>query len=192
MPPPKCVSFVGSKAREAIHDPPMRVVKKSERALNGRGSGCATRSQVHNVDRRSTSRATNSACIGCSPPTSTAGSAHRCVGCPPVQRPTNPRPTPPLSSAAHYRGGAERLSCRPRRGGCSPLRSAPPGGPDRAIRCGGLLFERDDLMTTDITAPPERGAVLDEFHVGDIQGAMSTIRHDDKGPRVGRRPSSRP
>jgi Mn2+/Fe2+ NRAMP family transporter len=40
-------------------------------------------------------------------------------------------------------------------------------------------------MTIDTTTPPERGAVLDEFHVGDIRGAMGTIRHDDKTPRVG-------
>ncbi|MGW3473569.1 Nramp family divalent metal transporter [Saccharopolyspora sp. NPDC000995] len=34
-------------------------------------------------------------------------------------------------------------------------------------------------------APPSRSAVLDEAHVGDIRGALGTIRREDVGPRIG-------
>lgn len=34
-------------------------------------------------------------------------------------------------------------------------------------------------------APPGRSAVLDDAHVGDIKGALGTIRHHDTGPRRG-------
>jgi Mn2+/Fe2+ NRAMP family transporter len=39
-------------------------------------------------------------------------------------------------------------------------------------------------MTSDIFTE-RRGAVLDDAHVGDIRGALGTIRHDDTAPRLG-------
>ncbi|HEX4788982.1 MAG TPA: NRAMP family divalent metal transporter [Actinospica sp.] len=44
-------------------------------------------------------------------------------------------------------------------------------------------------MTTDlITAVPQRSAVLDDAHVGDIKGAFGTIKLEDTGARVGLTP----
>jgi hypothetical protein len=44
-------------------------------------------------------------------------------------------------------------------------------------------------VTANSTETPagarSRGAVLDEAHVGDIRGALGTIRHDDEEPRRG-------
>jgi Mn2+/Fe2+ NRAMP family transporter len=37
----------------------------------------------------------------------------------------------------------------------------------------------------DVNAPGHRGAHLDEFHIGDITGALGTIQHGDFGARVG-------
>jgi Mn2+/Fe2+ NRAMP family transporter len=39
-------------------------------------------------------------------------------------------------------------------------------------------------MATDITVE-RRSAVLDDAHLGDIRGALGTIRHDDTAPRLG-------
>jgi NRAMP (natural resistance-associated macrophage protein)-like metal ion transporter len=39
-------------------------------------------------------------------------------------------------------------------------------------------------MSTDITVE-RRSAVLDDAHLGDIRGALGTIRHDDTNPRLG-------
>jgi NRAMP (natural resistance-associated macrophage protein)-like metal ion transporter len=41
-------------------------------------------------------------------------------------------------------------------------------------------------MTTTTMDPRSRGAVLDSEHVGDIRGALGTIRFDDAAPRRGR------
>ena len=46
------------------------------------------------------------------------------------------------------------------------------------------------IINTPVTQAPARGrqghsAVLDEAHLGDIQGALGTIRHDDQVPRTG-------
>jgi NRAMP (natural resistance-associated macrophage protein)-like metal ion transporter len=41
-------------------------------------------------------------------------------------------------------------------------------------------------MTTTTMDPRDRGAVLDSEHVGDIRGALGTIRFDDVAPRRGR------
>jgi Mn2+/Fe2+ NRAMP family transporter len=43
-------------------------------------------------------------------------------------------------------------------------------------------------MTDLITAAPQRSAVLDDAHVGDIRGAFGTIRHGDVGARAGLTP----
>ena len=43
-------------------------------------------------------------------------------------------------------------------------------------------------MTDLIAAAPQRSAVLDDAHVGDIRGAFGTIRHGDVGARVGLTP----
>ena len=40
------------------------------------------------------------------------------------------------------------------------------------------------MSTTDLCKTP-RGAVLDEAHIGDIRGALGTIRHSDIAPRRG-------
>jgi Mn2+/Fe2+ NRAMP family transporter len=40
-------------------------------------------------------------------------------------------------------------------------------------------------MTTLTTPTPTRAAVLDDMHVGDIKGALGTIRFDDTAPRRG-------
>ncbi|HEU0219131.1 MAG TPA: Nramp family divalent metal transporter [Stellaceae bacterium] len=40
------------------------------------------------------------------------------------------------------------------------------------------------MSTTDLCKTP-RGAVLDEAHIGDIRGALGTIRHNDIAPRRG-------
>src|SRR5260370_24965668 len=37
----------------------------------------------------------------------------------------------------------------------------------------------------DANASAHRGAHLDEFHIGDITGALGTIQHGDFGARVG-------
>jgi Mn2+/Fe2+ NRAMP family transporter len=45
----------------------------------------------------------------------------------------------------------------------------------------------DGQVTTNkagLTPPPGGSAVLDEAHVGDIRGALGTIRHDDETPRT--------
>jgi Mn2+/Fe2+ NRAMP family transporter len=39
------------------------------------------------------------------------------------------------------------------------------------------------MSTTDLLKAPGHGAVLDEAHVGDIRGALGTIRHGDIAPR---------
>jgi Mn2+/Fe2+ NRAMP family transporter len=39
--------------------------------------------------------------------------------------------------------------------------------------------------TNDVNAQTTRAAVLDEAHVGDIRGALGTIRQHDRGPRKG-------
>src|SRR6202048_1401594 len=39
--------------------------------------------------------------------------------------------------------------------------------------------------TTELRPPVYRTAVLDEAHIGDINGAFGTIRHGDQGPRIG-------
>jgi Mn2+/Fe2+ NRAMP family transporter len=55
-----------------------------------------------------------------------------------------------------------------------------------------VLSERGDPVSTNTpaTQAPARAeraqsAVLDEAHLGDIQGALGTIRHDDQAPRTG-------
>ncbi|MGH6681740.1 MAG: NRAMP family divalent metal transporter, partial [Bradyrhizobium sp.] len=40
-------------------------------------------------------------------------------------------------------------------------------------------------MITPIQTEASRAAVLDEAHIGDIHGALGTIRHHDRGPRKG-------
>ncbi|QNK79404.1 NRAMP family divalent metal transporter [Nakamurella sp. PAMC28650] len=40
-------------------------------------------------------------------------------------------------------------------------------------------------MTSNVNTPQKVSAALDSAHVGDIQGALGTIRMDDEGPRVG-------
>ncbi|MGH7870375.1 MAG: manganese transporter, partial [Candidatus Dormibacteraceae bacterium] len=40
-------------------------------------------------------------------------------------------------------------------------------------------------MTATGIAPPARQAVLDEAHLGDIRGALGTIRRGDVAPRRG-------
>jgi hypothetical protein len=42
-----------------------------------------------------------------------------------------------------------------------------------------------DNPIADIVAVKHRGAVLDDAHIGDINGAMGTILHGDIAPRVG-------
>jgi Mn2+/Fe2+ NRAMP family transporter len=41
------------------------------------------------------------------------------------------------------------------------------------------------MTATDLCAVPARGAALDDAHVGDIHGALGTIRHGDVAPRAG-------
>jgi Mn2+/Fe2+ NRAMP family transporter len=41
------------------------------------------------------------------------------------------------------------------------------------------------IDTQSVTLIETKSAALDEMHVGDITGALGTIRHDDVGPRVG-------
>ena len=41
------------------------------------------------------------------------------------------------------------------------------------------------MTTLDSTRQHHPSAVLDQAHVGDIRGALGTIRHDDTGPRRG-------
>jgi len=41
------------------------------------------------------------------------------------------------------------------------------------------------MSTTELCKAPRRGAVLDEAHIGDIRGALGTIRHCDIAPRRG-------
>jgi len=40
-------------------------------------------------------------------------------------------------------------------------------------------------MTSNVNVPRKASAALDSAHVGDIQGALGTIRMDDNAPRVG-------
>jgi|SRR5215813_11749157 len=40
---------------------------------------------------------------------------------------------------------------------------------------------------TDLKAPLNRGAALDDAHIGHILGALGTIRHGDTAPRIGLR-----
>jgi hypothetical protein len=41
------------------------------------------------------------------------------------------------------------------------------------------------MSTTDLCKTPRARAVLDEAHIGDIRGALGTIRHCDIAPRRG-------
>ena len=41
------------------------------------------------------------------------------------------------------------------------------------------------MSATDFCEMPQAGAVLDEAHIGDIRGALGTIRHSDIAPRRG-------
>jgi hypothetical protein len=40
------------------------------------------------------------------------------------------------------------------------------------------------MSTNETAAGSSRDAVLDEAHIGDIRGALGTIRHGDVAPRV--------
>ena len=39
------------------------------------------------------------------------------------------------------------------------------------------------MSALDLYEPMQRDAVLDEAHLGDIKGALGTIRYSDHGPR---------
>jgi Mn2+/Fe2+ NRAMP family transporter len=45
-----------------------------------------------------------------------------------------------------------------------------------------MSIDETSVQTT-LTAPAPRGAQLDEAHIGDIKGALGTIKQDDTGPR---------
>jgi hypothetical protein len=46
-------------------------------------------------------------------------------------------------------------------------------------------IEIDETAAVELRIPLARSAVLDQAHIGDINGAFGTIRHGDHGPRVG-------
>ena len=41
------------------------------------------------------------------------------------------------------------------------------------------------MSATELYNARSQGAVLDEAHIGDIRGALGTIRHGDTAPRNG-------